>query len=276
MPDPCAHIGFGFLAARLVGAVVPWQTPMPESLAIDLLIVAASNLPDAIDKPLFLARCAPGTRSFGHTLMFLAAASAAAAWLAAAKPMLIAAAFGASAAAIESPPASAAAAAAAVAPAAGFAAGVAAAFGSGLARVVFAAIASHLVADMLFGYVPLLWPLPGWEFRPTPMCSRDHREATKRRKSWLDLAAVTYVTLATAVPQHVGGWMCYAAAAAASVAALKVGVELVKRLVSRGHRKTPPPPPSADELRTAAGRTEGPAEQGKRGCWCGLGVEPPK
>jgi hypothetical protein len=235
MPDPCAHIGFGFVAARLVGALVPWQTPMPESLAIDLLIIAASNLPDAVDKPLFLARCAPGTRSFGHTLLFLAAVSAAAAWIAAAKPALVAAVFGAGAAA------------AAPADAAGVAAGAAAAIGSGLARVVFAAIASHLLADMLFGYVPLLWPLPGWHFRPTPACSRDHREATKRRKNWLDRAAVAYVTLSTAVPQHVGGWTWYAVLAAASVAALKVGVELVKRLVSRGQgsQQQQPPPSSA-------------------------------
>ena len=82
MPDPCAHVGFGFVAARLLAAVLPWDTPAPQSLAIDLLIIAAANLPDAVDKPLYLMKCAPGTRSYGHTVLFLTATTCAAAFTA--------------------------------------------------------------------------------------------------------------------------------------------------------------------------------------------------
>ena len=60
MPDPCAHVGFGFLAARQVAFITPWQLCTPQSpaeaLVIHGLLVVGSNLPDLLDKPLFLMK----------------------------------------------------------------------------------------------------------------------------------------------------------------------------------------------------------------------------
>eukprot|EP00928_Gymnodinium_smaydae_P065236 TRINITY_DN48406_c0_g1_i1.p1 TRINITY_DN48406_c0_g1~~TRINITY_DN48406_c0_g1_i1.p1 ORF type:complete len:219 (-),score=12.56 TRINITY_DN48406_c0_g1_i1:115-744(-) len=196
MPDTCAHVGFGFLAARLLNLITPWDTPCHEGLAIDALIAVASNLPDFLDKPLFLCKCTCGTRSYGHTVLFLILATVACAIL----------------------------------PFNQFQA--AAWFGVcdwfGIARVVFVAVSSHLLADTCFGYVPLFWPLPGWAFRAESLDSEEERARAKRWKPWLDATSIVYVTVGTSMPQHVGGWTNYFVVLLAFVILSKLAVTIVK------------------------------------------------
>lgn len=204
MPDTCAHAGFGFLAARVIGAIVPWGLCSPpsavETLAMDALIVIAANLPDIVDKPLFLLRLVPGTRSYGHTLLFLALATLAAATATAAGP---------------------------------FSTLLGECDWAGVARVVFVAVASHLLADFCFGYVPLLWPLSGWEFRTQSIEKESERKTAKRWKRWLDGAAVLYVSFVSGVPQRLGGWATYAAL----LVGFMVGTEIVIRVVKTAAQK---------------------------------------
>jgi hypothetical protein len=213
MPDPCAHVAFGFMAARIVDVLVPWSrdngsssvaTARASFMVVDALVAVGSLLPDLLDKPLYLCRCAPGTRSYGHTLLFLIAAT------------------GATAAALLHSPASLAA-------ALPLGAAALVAQWQNAARVVFVAIASHLLADTFFGYVPLLWPLPGWGFRAASIMPREERDKARRRRRMLDVAGVAYVTLATAVPQHVGGWTRFAAVLLLAV----VGFAAAKQIVAQ-------------------------------------------
>ena len=220
MPDTCAHAGFGFLAARVVGAVVPWsvtqsthvlptltffacrglcQPPTAiEALAMDALIVIAANLPDLVDKPLFLLRLVPGTRSYGHTLVFLVLITVATAV--------------ATAAATAAWPLS----------------DLEKCDWAGVARVVFVAVASHLLADFCFGYVPLLWPLEGWEFRFQSIEKESHRKTARGWKRWLDGAAVLYISFGSGVPQRLGGWKIYAALLIGFMTVTEIVIRIIK------------------------------------------------
>ena len=80
MPDPCAHVGFAFLLCRLVWTVLPVLLPLyPDDIQawavvwLDATIVLASLLPDLVDKALFVLKLTVGTRTIGHTLLFLLA-----------------------------------------------------------------------------------------------------------------------------------------------------------------------------------------------------------
>eukprot|EP00750_Incisomonas_marina_P007980 INCI15125.1.p1 GENE.INCI15125.1~~INCI15125.1.p1 ORF type:complete len:218 (+),score=28.02 INCI15125.1:140-793(+) len=211
MPDPCAHVGFAFVAARLLDSFFPSPARLSETVAIDLLIAAAANLPDLVDKPLFLAGFSPGTRSYGHTLLFVAAVTCTVGALACAQPQILAL-LGVTNE-FETP----------------------FAFSYAVSRVVFAAVASHLAADALFGYVPILWPIPGWDFRSTSLtfASAHDRVVCKRKKRILDLAAIVYVSLATALPQHAGGWTRYLVLLAIVLAGVQSAVWWMKRVVRK-------------------------------------------
>lgn len=212
MPDPCAHVGFGFVAARLLDSFFPSPARLSETVAIDLLIVAAANLPDLVDKPLFLAGLSPGTRSYGHTLLFAAAVTCGVGAVACAQPQLMLALLGVFNE-DETP----------------------FVFAFAVARVVFAAIASHLAADALFGYVPFLWPLPGWDFRDKsmPFASPHDQVMCRRKKRFLDVVAIVYVSVATALPHHAGGWTRYLVLLAFVLAGVQMAVWWVKRVVRK-------------------------------------------
>eukprot|EP00656_Telonema_subtile_P057659 TRINITY_DN9536_c0_g1_i3.p1 TRINITY_DN9536_c0_g1~~TRINITY_DN9536_c0_g1_i3.p1 ORF type:complete len:208 (-),score=23.82 TRINITY_DN9536_c0_g1_i3:364-987(-) len=194
MPDPCAHVGFGFIAARILFWIVPWCSPSTpfDALAVDALIVIASNLPDLCDKPLFLLRLTKGTRAYGHTLLFLVAGSCSAAaavrqfplWFSA-EPVCV-------------------------------------------LRVVATAIASHLLADMCFGYVPLFWPLQ--TFRETSMVNTPYTKPIKRT---LDLGALLYVSFCSGLPERIGGWSLYATILVAFLVVTRGAVLVVKTMRHR-------------------------------------------
>ena len=201
MPDPCAHVGFGFLAARVLAWFFPPCAPSNanSSLALDLMIVLLSNLPDIVDKPLFLIGCTQGTRTYGHTILFLVLATALSA--------VSAAIFG---------------------PLEWLEAGEICGWES-IARLVSVGIASHLIADCFFGYVPLLWPLPRWEFREYAITTATARKRAKRWKGVLDIVALVFVSFGSNVPQHVGGWKRYCAVLTVFWVILKVVIYLLKR-----------------------------------------------
>ena len=180
MPDPCAHVGFAFAAARILAWAVPGNICVPPTpraaLALDVLLLVMSNAPDLLDKPLFLFRVFRGTRSIGHTLIFLVLATLAAAGLVARFPEALGVLlFGGQTPAC-------------------------------IARITATAIASHLAADLCFGHVPLFWPLQS--FREISMVYTPH---TKRWKTALDLAAIAYVSFCTELPARLGGARTYAA-----------------------------------------------------------------
>ena len=201
MPDPCAHVGFGFLAARLVAFITPWQLCTPQSpaeaLGIHGLLVVGSNLPDLLDKPLFLMKLTRGTRTHGHTLLPLLLATLSSAAFFATAPVAVGCDW------------------------------------PSIARVVFVAVASHLMADQFFGYVPLLWPLPGWGFRTQSIEKACYRKQAKRWKPVLDLAAIVYVSLDTGLPQLVGGWKVYVALLVVGVLTLQLITGVVKGVARR-------------------------------------------
>ena len=203
MPDPCAHIGFGFLAARMLVWVFPACAPSNAnaSLVLDLMIIVLANLPDIVDKPLFAFGCTKGTRAYGHTILFLLLATALSAifaatfspldWLGTDQPCSW----------------------------------------ESIARLVGAAIASHLIADCFFGYVPLFWPCPRWDFREHSIATKAERKRAKRWKFLLDIAAVAFVSFGSEVPQHCGGWKKYCLVLLVFWATLQVVVKAIKKIL---------------------------------------------
>merc|ERR1711907_445683 len=179
-----------------------WQGTGPQAVlgsnhSENILIVICSNLPDIVDKPLFLLKLAPGTRAYGHTVLFLILGTTCS----------------------------------------GFirldALGVSGCDQLSLMRVVGVSIASHLLADMAFGFVPLFWPLPGWSFRSQSLEKERDRCRAKRWKRVLDFGSVLFVSFGTNVPEHLGGWEMYCAMLLGFMGLTEIAVRMVKAAVRR-------------------------------------------
>jgi hypothetical protein len=178
MPQPCAHIGFAFALAHCV----QWYLALPVcydtnvlSEVVDLVLLVSSLLPDLVDKPLYLCRLCKATRTFGHTLAF-AAATIAAAWY-----------FqhhvcGSTRCAVEEM----------FVHLRDLACDWVWVYG------VAIGLLSHLAADLMFGYVPLFWPL-----QPFRYPSMVHTKASIRCIKALDLAATVYLLLFSRLPYRV-------------------------------------------------------------------------
>jgi membrane-bound metal-dependent hydrolase YbcI (DUF457 family) len=148
-------------------------------LLLDLSVIIASLLPDLIDKPLYLLKLTGGTRTYGHTIL-VSAFVCAAVYISLLQFWTT----------IEYP--------------------------EGWTYAVVVGIASHLVADSFFGYVPLLYPLQG--FRTISMV---HNLNTRSKMRWLEALGCLNIVLLSRAPQYIG-WPLFTGACTVFVLVLVV------------------------------------------------------
>ena len=121
----CSHVAFGFLVVTLeeyvYRMVYGGDKEAGRNVGHDLVLVGASLAPDVFDKTLFLAKIAPCSRWFGHTLAFAATLTGG----------VLLSAWGLGMAPSRIPP---------------------------LLRVVVLGLLSHLLGDALCGFVPAFAP----------------------------------------------------------------------------------------------------------------------
>eukprot|EP01095_Lingulamoeba_sp_RSL-Kostka_P000315 TRINITY_DN1047_c0_g1_i2.p1 TRINITY_DN1047_c0_g1~~TRINITY_DN1047_c0_g1_i2.p1 ORF type:complete len:171 (-),score=2.36 TRINITY_DN1047_c0_g1_i2:77-589(-) len=98
----------------------------PRSIKVDIITVITSLLPDLIDKPLWIAKKTSATRTYGHTILFLLLIS------------LTASVFCSNI--------------------------ILNACDNEWIIVVFVGVLSHLLADLVFGYVPLFYPFQPFKY----------------------------------------------------------------------------------------------------------------
>jgi len=184
MPGPCAHVGFGLALAQ----VLQWLLPLPRCFApnsahelrtlVDLVVLATSLLPDAIDKPLYWTRVCHATRSYGHTIVFLVLATSLTWSVCRGAPC--SSSYGH-----------------ATTCSVGSLVSHVFACGPEWSYAVFIGIASHLLADRMFGHVPLLWPL-----QPFVYPSMVHTRTSVALLRAFDLASLIYVVVGTPLMAH--------------------------------------------------------------------------
>eukprot|EP01013_Petalomonas_cantuscygni_P033599 TRINITY_DN60658_c0_g1_i1.p1 TRINITY_DN60658_c0_g1~~TRINITY_DN60658_c0_g1_i1.p1 ORF type:complete len:249 (+),score=15.42 TRINITY_DN60658_c0_g1_i1:71-817(+) len=216
MPRPCAHVGFGFLLAEIFRYILPTFVASTHVVLLDFVIVITSLLPDIIDKPLFLCRWALGSRSYGHTVLFLFSATCVVS--------AVLSAFGVGPVPVVFPsfhPSQRADDTAYLTV-------------HGWGVVVFVGILSHLLSDLAFGYVPLFWPLQ--PFREAGAPSLGGWALSSRAKLVADVAGCIYVAFGTAVPQHVGGVRPFVVLALVAAAMFHTATQLVGHTIRRRRR----------------------------------------
>ena len=164
MVNPCGHIGFGLIFAQLIKSWFRVEGLTFDDVAVDLITIIFSLLPDLVDKPLYWMKLQKSTRSIGHTLLFLFAVTYSFSFFCVQVVNL-----------------------------------------SGLNYFdleqvrevclkeewkfyIFTAVVSHLLSDLLFGYVPLFWPLQSFRYP-----SMIHTRKSKSIIAIIEISSLAYV-----------------------------------------------------------------------------------
>lgn len=163
---PCAHIGFGILLSQICSVVLAgyFETGDQAGPLLRTTTVVASLLPDIIDKPLHWGRQCKATRSVGHTILFMCGVSATVLAVDLPQPWH------------DCQPA--------------------------FALAVSLGVASHLISDLLAGYVPLFWPL-----QPFRYPSMIHTRGTKTALRACEVVSFLWLCFCTDTPQAVFKFM---------------------------------------------------------------------